>query len=479
MRKFTLFYIPVLFVFYFNDVMYSQIVISKPNLEFTQACASPSFNTYNVSFSFSPESELEASNQFIVELSDGLGSFSNATQVYISNAGVVTTSPVTFSFSVPTTTSGEAYRIRIKSTAPTSTSLSSNAFPAYFKLQDTPFSINNLLASGVYCSGGSYLLTIDNPGRSENDSPLQYSSLTFNWYKETSPTTSVFISEGNTLSVSEPGTFFAETNYGTCTSNSFSNRVTISEAASDSKSNISSSLGNPYCSTDGPTVLSAINANGYQWFKNGEAIEGATKQMLETNETAEYTVNIDLGSCMTSATINLDASQFSSSINLEDVNELDENESFLATVSTMTNDYEFSWFFNDVLIENATTNSYEVSEVGAYKVTVTQTVGCKSSTTYNFTAQSTFPSVEKIPNVISPNGDGANDTWIIPKAYANGTNTEVVIINAQGNIVLQTKNYQNNWPEKQIDFKDINPLYYYIITTANGKTKKGSITVLR
>ncbi|MEP3837775.1 MAG: gliding motility-associated C-terminal domain-containing protein [Algibacter sp.] len=479
MRKFTLFYILVLVVFYFNDVAYAQIVISKPNLGFTQACASPSFNTYNVTFSFSPESELEASNQFIVELSDGTGSFSNASQVYTSNVGVVTSSPVTFSFSVPTIASGQGYRIRIKSTAPASTSLSSNAFPAYYKLQDTPFSINNLIATGVFCSGGSYLLTIDKPGGPSNDSPLQYDSLTFNWFKETGPTTSVFVSEGNTLSVNEPGTFFAETNYGTCTSNSFSNRVTISEAALGSKSSISSSLGNPYCSTDGPTVLSAINANGYQWFKNGEAIEGATKQMYETNESAEYSVNIDLGNCMTSATIDLDASQFSSSINVEDVNELGENESFIATVSTTSNDYKYAWFFNNSEIEGATTSSYEISKVGAYQVLVTQTVGCESTTTYSFTAESSFPSVEKIPNIISPNGDGANDTWIVPKTYVNGSNTEVVIINAQGKVVFQTNNYQNNWPENQIGFKDINPLYYYIITTSDGKTKKGSITVLR
>ena len=44
-----LFYVP-----YIN----AQIVISKPNLGFSQACASASFNTYNVTFTFSPDNIL-------------------------------------------------------------------------------------------------------------------------------------------------------------------------------------------------------------------------------------------------------------------------------------------------------------------------------------------------------------------------------------------------------------------------------------
>ena len=56
----------------------AQLVIGQPNLGFSQACASDSFNTYSVSFVFSPESALNASNQFTVELSDAEGDFSGA-----------------------------------------------------------------------------------------------------------------------------------------------------------------------------------------------------------------------------------------------------------------------------------------------------------------------------------------------------------------------------------------------------------------
>jgi gliding motility-associated-like protein len=475
MKNFTV----VIVLLFFANISIAQIVIGKPSLGFSQACAGPSFNTYNVTFSFSPETALSSTNQFIIELSDDLGSFTSPTIVYTSNQGSVTVSPATLSFAIPNTTVGEGYKVRIKSTAPVATSTPSNAFPAYYKIQDTPFSINNLIETAAYCSGGSYLLTIDNPGFGDNDSPLKYPSLTFNWYKETSPTTSVFVASGATLAVSEPGTYFVETNYGSCTSNSFSNRVTVSEASASSTSSISSSLGNPYCSSQGATTLSAIKGQSYQWFKDGNKISGATNQMYVTNEAGNYEVTIDLGSCVTSASIDLENSGFISSIDVEDTNVLQEGETLIVTVTTDASNPEFEWYLNDVLIPSATTESFEASQTGNYKVIINQTDGCVASNEFLFSITEPFPDVENIPNLISPNGDGFNDTWIIPQKYVTGTNTEVLILSSRGEVVLKTNDYLNNWPENQIDFKSINPVYYYIITPSDNKTRKGSITVVK
>ncbi|APY12271.1 hypothetical protein BWZ22_14025 [Seonamhaeicola sp. S2-3] len=457
----------------------AQIVISKPNLGYTQACASASFNSYNVTFSFTPESSLTSSNQFIIELSDETGDFSNPTTIYTSAAGSITTSPATLNFSLPTDTAGEAYKIRIKSTSPEATSSGSDPFPAYYKIQDSPFTINNLIETAIFCSGGSYLLTIDNPGGEMNDSPLQYPSLTFNWYKETSETTSVFVASGESLEVTEAGTYFVETNYGSCTSNSFSNRVTVTEAiSSETTVTINSSLGNPYCHTNGPTVLSTIKGDSYKWFKDGEPINDATEQMYETNESGTYSVIVNLGECSATASIDLENSGFTSSIDVEDVNDLEEGETLIATVTTSAITPTYEWFKDGVLISGATSNSYEISESGNYSVVITQNVGCLSTKEFTFSVTEQFPDVAKIPNLISPNGDGINDTWIIPQEYTSGTDTQVMIISPQGKIVLNTNNYQNNWPEN-LSFKDVNPVYYYIITTPNNQTRKGSITVIK
>jgi len=475
------------FILSFAEVVNAQIVMSTPSLGFSQACASSTFNTYHVTFSFSTSEDLDDSNQFIVELSDANGDFSASTDIYTSEAGSITTSPVTLTFSFPTTVAGEGYEIKVRSTTPASTSGSSASFAAYYKIQDSPFTINNLVATGTYCASGSYLLTIDDPGTGTNDSPLQYPSLTYKWYKETSATTSVFVDYGNSLSVNSPGVYFVETDYGSCTSSSFSNRVTVDEAEFDESTfTIESSLEIPYCASDGPTTLSAISGDSYQWFLNGEAIEGATKQTYITNVEGTYTVDLDFGTCSASASIEVVNTDFTAKIDVEDYNEIDSGETLVVNVTTTATDPEINWYLDDESIAEGF--SYEALESGIYKVEISQTTGCISSKTILFEVKvdgdgdkvgDLFPDVELIPNIISPNNDGTNDTWIIPQDYVSGTNSRVVIFSSQGKIVFKSENYENNWPMNEIEFKSVNPIYYYIITTENNETRKGSITVIR
>lgn len=468
------------FLFIFLEKTNAQIVIGTPNLGFSQACANESFNTYNTTFVFSPEANLNGSNQFTVELSNANGDFTEPTVVFTSAPGAVTESPATLNFSLPTTTAGENYRIRIKSTSPAATSSNSVDFAAYYKVHDEPFTINNLVSTGAFCTGGSYLLSIDNPGTGSNDSPLNYPSLTFNWFKETGSTTAVFVAEGPTLTVSEEGTYFVETNYGTCTSDSFSNRVTISEVSSgNADAGISSSSGNPFCPSQGTTTLSTIGGNSYQWFQDGVAIPDATNQMYQTNESGTYAVQVDLGDCSASGSIELESELFDADINVSEFNIIGEGETLFVAVTTTANNTEFEWYLNGVLIAGATEDNFEVTEYGNYKIIITENSGCIGSREFLFEVRESFPDVDKIPNVISPNGDGINDTWVIPTKYVNGTNTEITIMANSGKIVLKTNDYLNNWPENDLGLSSINQVFYYIIKTVTNETKKGSITVLK
>lgn len=473
------------FAFVFQGKAHAQIVIGTPNLGFSQACASESFNTYSTTFVFSPTEALEASNQFTIELSDADGDFSNPTSIFTSNAGAVTSSPATLDFSLPTTTAGENYKIRIKSSAPNATSAPSASFAAYYKIQDSPFTINNLVSTAAFCAGGSYLLTIDNPGNGTNDSPLNYPNLTFNWFKETGPTTSVFVSEGPSLLVSEQGTYFVETNYGTCTSDSFSNRVEITEVISgEANAGISSSLGNPFCPGQDMTTLTTLGGFSYQWFKNGVSIPDATEQMYQTNESGTYAVQVDLGDCSASGEIELVSELFEGLLNVSESNSIDieEGETLSVEITTTAIAPEFEWYLNDTLISGATEDNYTASQLGSYKIIVTETSGCIASREFSFEiieAFDPFPEVGSIPNIVSPNGDGVNDTWVIPTKYVSGTNTEVMIMTNRGKVVLQTNDYLNNWPENDLGLTSVNMVFYYIITTSDNDTKKGSITVVK
>ena len=479
LKKNIFFKLLLLNLFVITSSINAQIVIGTPSLGFSQACASEEFNSYEVSFSFSPEEQLLATNQFILELSDETGSFTSPTVIYTSNQGEITTSPASISFSFPTTVAGEAYKLRIKSTSPAATSAGSSSFAAYYKVHDTPFSINNLVPSGIFCSGGSYLLTIDNPGKVTNITPLQFPSLTYNWYKEKTETTYEFVAEGETLLVSESGTYFVETNYGSCTSNSYSNRVTVLEAGSDVEAPILSSLGNPFCEGEGSTILSTVVGDSYKWFFNGEKISGATSRTYSTTESGEYMVEVDVEDCSITGTIDLKSVDFSSSIDVPEINYLESGERLEVTITTDADNPIFEWYLNDILISEASSNHFEAYQLGNYRVEVTQTEGCIATQELLFRMIEPFPDVDNIPNLISPNGDGVNDTWIIPQAYVSGTNTRVIIFNEQRDVLLDTSSYMNDWPQDQSSFSRVHQVYYYVIMTSENKVKKGTITVIK
>jgi gliding motility-associated-like protein len=84
----------------------------------------------------------------------------------------------------------------------------------------------------------------------------------------------------------------------------------------------------------------------------------------------------------------------------------------------------------------------------------------------------------KVPNVFTPNGDGLNDTFIIP-GLDQYTENEMVIINRWGNHVYEKKDYKNEWTGEGL----LDGTYYYVLTAKNPsgdvETYKGYVTLLR
>jgi len=83
----------------------------------------------------------------------------------------------------------------------------------------------------------------------------------------------------------------------------------------------------------------------------------------------------------------------------------------------------------------------------------------------------------QIPNVFTPNGDGVNDTFVIPQ-LTNYPDNEIIIFNRWGNSVYQKSGYLNDWTGE-----GLNEGTYFYILKVRSKDKvdvyKGYITLLR
>ena len=89
--------------------------------------------------------------------------------------------------------------------------------------------------------------------------------------------------------------------------------------------------------------------------------------------------------------------------------------------------------------------------------------------------------IEKIPNVVLPNGDKEhNKKWEIPDIYCQ-PNVRVTIYSQEGKEVLSTTNYQNNWPDSTT-YKELGKrslVFIYVIEGGNVEKQKGVITLLK
>ncbi len=134
--------------------------------------------------------------------------------------------------------------------------------------------------------------------------------------------------------------------------------------------------------------------------------------------------------------------------------------------STLDNPYVF----------NPTTSAQNTT---VYFVTVTDEKGCSASDNLTLTVNPD-PVYGSVVNVITPNGDGVNDTWELPFLYKITSNYVLKIYARAGNEVFTTSNYEQNWNGKMDGVDLPEGSYWYILTVEGAKTDyRGAITIKR
>lgn len=465
--------------FAFETNSNAQTVVPQTFDGLEKLCAGGSFNEFFATFSYI---DFPAGTTFVVELSDPSGSFTTPIATTLLQTIDVSTTQKTIKYAVPTNLVGsDTYSLRVKASTGYVSSkfkntLGNTSFPAYYKDYENSFYINKKSDTALLCAGGSLTLTIDNDTPTvPNSSPVNFTKVKYKWYKD-----GVVIAgqSSSSLVLNAIGKYYAEIDYGQCSDVNFSsNRVTVTSSSSGSSVTISSSLGNPFCSGGAGTVLTATSGNSYVWKKDGTTIATATGRTYTTNESGNYTVEVDFGGCKATGSINLQSNTFSASIDVQEVpetNTIAEGETLSVTVTDDAASPTYEWYLNDNLIAGATTDTYVVAVTGTYKVKISQAGGCVSSREFTFKVIGPAGPATVIPNIVKLSG---NPYWNIPDVYKNDA-TKVMIISSNGDMVLDVVNYQGDWPNALIDFKNVNPVYYYVIKGDAGE-KKGSITVIK
>jgi gliding motility-associated-like protein len=109
---------------------------------------------------------------------------------------------------------------------------------------------------------------------------------------------------------------------------------------------------------------------------------------------------------------------------------------------------------------------------GVYTLTVTNASGCTN------TANTTVEVNElPVPSVITPNGDGKNDYFVIGEIIDQ---VELIIFNRWGNEEYSNRNYSNDWDGRNNKGAELpNDTYFYILKFESGKIKRGSVLIKR
>ena len=112
-----------------------------------------------------------------------------------------------------------------------------------------------------------------------------------------------------------------------------------------------------------------------------------------------------------------------------------------------------------------------------YTVEVTNRFGSKTTVSITVTVREDYVIVPY--NIISPNGDGENDVWVIQNLDAYPDN-KVSIFDRAGRLIYSKSNYTNDWNGQLNGSYLVEDTYYYVISINGGKGEKvGFITIVR
>ncbi|MDB0011790.1 gliding motility-associated C-terminal domain-containing protein, partial [Crocinitomicaceae bacterium] len=326
--------------------------------------------------------------------------------------------------------------------------------------------------------GAPVIGTVNHPTCVLNTGTVELSGLPANgtWTitETTGNTTITGTGTSTTFSGLVSGTYtFTVTNVSGCTSLNSSPGITIDPQPSTPLVP-SGDVNQSFCLEDSP-IVSNLSAGGgtitwYDAASNGNAYIGS--ETLVDGQT--YYAENSNGTCTstTRLAVTVGISNMYFTVNSEIIPTCGKSDGSIdIDVAGGIGNYTYSWS------NGITTNTLTNITDGAYTLTVTDDVNCSVDTLVRLTCESAT-----IPEIITPNGNGKNDTWVLeldPKA-------EVQIFNRWGNMIYSASPYLDDWDGKANKGLSLGSdylpsgTYFYIIDKKDGENPiSGYIELVR
>ncbi len=142
-----------------------------------------------------------------------------------------------------------------------------------------------------------------------------------------------------------------------------------------------------------------------------------------------------------------------------------------------TSDGMIEWipdlFLNDATILTPTARPLVTTK---YILRAYNTFGCERMDTMTVFVNS--DNTNSVPNLLTPNSDGHNDTWVLSN-ISDPKNCNVNVFTREGQLVFSSLSYNNNWNGERNNTPLPDGYYVYVIENKKtGKTYTGILTIL-
>ncbi|HEX8562924.1 MAG TPA: T9SS type B sorting domain-containing protein [Flavobacterium sp.] len=207
----------------------------------------------------------------------------------------------------------------------------------------------------------------------------------------------------------------------------------------------------------------------YQWYYEGEVIQGATTSTLTVTNEGLYSVEVtDVNGCSKTRFIPVIAS---SQAIIEDIAVTDMSFFNTVIVTLAANSY------GDYVYSIDHPNAFQPSNVFADVLPGNHIVYVKDLNGCPIASQLIY--VMGIPPYFTPNADGFNDTWNLRGAGPANANSSIYIFDRYGKLLQQISPAGAGWDGTFNGHPLPSDDYWYVIMLTDGRTFKGHLTLKR